>query len=140
VLQPSQTGLGLLDMADYPNRIESLLDQGELLGRLARALVRDENTADDLVQETWLAALQTPPEGNVRSWFAVVARNLVRREARTSSIFTKGENLTRIVRPMFRGRATHDLCRKYALLLNDLRGMKDNTTGCLRKEQKGLRT
>ena len=72
-------------VVESPNRIESLLDEGPFLGRLARALVRDEDLADDLIQETWLAALRKPPEGDVRSWFTAVARNFVRRSSRAAS-------------------------------------------------------
>ena len=67
------------------NRIESILDEGQFLTRLARALVRDEHLADDLIQETWLAALKRPPKGDVRSWLAAVAHNLVRRGSQAAS-------------------------------------------------------
>ena len=47
---------------------------------LARSLVRDEHRADDLVQETWLAALEQPPGilRSPRSWLARVVRNFAR--------------------------------------------------------------
>ena len=72
-------------VVESDNRIESLLDEGPFLARLARALVRDEHLADDLIQETWLAALRRPPQGDVRSWFTAVAHNLVRRGSRAAS-------------------------------------------------------
>jgi RNA polymerase sigma-70 factor (ECF subfamily) len=52
--------------------------------RLARSLVRDESSVDDLVQETWLATLRRRPEDGPppRSWVATVLRNLVRQRAR----------------------------------------------------------
>ena len=42
---------------------------------LARELVRDAASADDVLQETWLAALERPPRGgaNVRGWLARAA-------------------------------------------------------------------
>ncbi|HTF88884.1 MAG TPA: sigma-70 family RNA polymerase sigma factor [Planctomycetota bacterium] len=44
---------------------------------LARALARDEHAAADLVQDTWVAALENPPrsETPLRPWFARVVRN-----------------------------------------------------------------
>lgn len=47
---------------------------------LARRLVLDPNRADDLEQQAWLAALQSPPTQGVhpRAWLATVLRNLVR--------------------------------------------------------------
>ena len=48
--------------------------------KLARRLVRDEHQADDLVQETWLAALRQPDavRGSLRAWARVMG-NLARR-------------------------------------------------------------
>ena len=56
--------------------------------RLARSLVRDESRADDVVQETWLAALEEPPRSTgdgLRGWLATVARNLARKAGRGDS-------------------------------------------------------
>ncbi|MEW6073256.1 MAG: sigma factor [Planctomycetota bacterium] len=49
---------------------EDLLAHAAPLRRLARRLVADEARADDLVQDTWLAALRRPPgeERNLRGW------------------------------------------------------------------------
>src|SRR5688500_16823602 len=57
--------------------IEELLQQAPWLRRLAAKLVAGD-AADDLVQETWLAALMHPPGrgGPVRPWLARVAHNL----------------------------------------------------------------
>src|SRR6185503_18830794 len=70
---------------------ELLADQA-FLRRLARSLTADDARADDLVQETWLAALRARPDGRsrLRVWLARVLRNLAasglrggaRREAR----------------------------------------------------------
>jgi RNA polymerase sigma-70 factor (ECF subfamily) len=64
----------------------------ELLGHrawvraLARSLVNDQATADDIEQQTWLAALRRPPSerATVRAWFATVVRNAVRERGRAS--------------------------------------------------------
>src|SRR6185369_2340502 len=50
----------------------------------AVGLTRDEALADDLVQETWIAAMRRPPRMDepVRPWLDQVLRNLVRMRAR----------------------------------------------------------
>ena len=61
-----------------------LLKQRRRIEALARRLVKDVHRAEDLAQDTWLAALQQAPKG-VRSpayWLGGVLRNLVRQRAR----------------------------------------------------------
>jgi len=71
-----------------PTSIEELLSEERWLRSLAGGLVRGGDRADEVVQETWLAALTHPPErrGTARGWLATVARNaarqLLRRERR----------------------------------------------------------
>ncbi len=68
--------------------LERLLAHADWLKGLARALTRDANEADEVEQETWLAALSHPPareRGDVRAWLATVARNLVRRRRRAAA-------------------------------------------------------
>ena len=57
---------------------ESLLVHGPRLRTLARALVGDAHLAEDLVQETWSRALESPPpEGRpLLRWLTAVLRNL----------------------------------------------------------------
>jgi RNA polymerase sigma factor (sigma-70 family) len=57
--------------------VERLLDEHAAFVRgVARALVVDESRADDVAQDTWLAALRHPPaRAGVRGWLAKVARN-----------------------------------------------------------------
>jgi len=72
-----------------------LLANEVLVRRLARSLAADDAGADDLVQETWLAALRASPSDRtgLRSWLTRVLRNLaasalrgrVRREERESA-------------------------------------------------------
>src|SRR5688572_12336109 len=60
--------------------MESLLrEHGPFLRRLARGLVRDEHTAEDLVHDTWLAALRRPegPLRDPRGWLNAVLRRRV---------------------------------------------------------------
>lgn len=68
--------------------IDELLAHADWVRRLARELVRDEQRADDVVQETWLAALRSPPRTaeNVRGWLARVAHNAARGLARSERV------------------------------------------------------
>lgn len=63
---------------------QALLEHSGWVRALARKLVRDPNLADDLAQETWLAAFEHRPsnEGNLRAWLGTVLRNLVRQVGR----------------------------------------------------------
>ncbi len=55
------------------------------LRALAQQLVRDPGSADDLVQEAWLAALNRPREqlAELGAWLRVVVRNMASRRVRT---------------------------------------------------------
>src|SRR5207237_616726 len=57
---------------------ETLLEHAAWLRRLAASLVGD--SADDLVQDTWLAAMRRPPDGDrpLKPWLARVIRNAAR--------------------------------------------------------------
>jgi RNA polymerase sigma-70 factor (ECF subfamily) len=57
------------------------------LRRLAVLLARDDDAADDVAQQTWEAALKSPPDPSrpLRPWLAEVARNFVRKRARSWS-------------------------------------------------------
>jgi hypothetical protein len=56
-------------------------------GRLAAGIVIDTATADDAIQDAWVAALLHPPRHgrNLRSWLAFLVRNAVRQGARGES-------------------------------------------------------
>ncbi len=60
--------------------VEALLAQREWVARIARSLVGDASTADDLVQQAWVRYLRRPPEraGALRAWLRTVLRNEVR--------------------------------------------------------------
>ncbi|MCR9243518.1 MAG: sigma-70 family RNA polymerase sigma factor [bacterium] len=74
-----------------------LLSQTAWLRRLATRLVGDPHVAEDVVQDTWLAALERPPEstgseagaghqvGRLRRWLATVAHNAARMRHRSES-------------------------------------------------------
>jgi len=58
-----------------------LLAHATWLRQLARSLVRDDRPdADDLVQDTWVAALRRPPDADrgVRPWLRTVVTNVAR--------------------------------------------------------------
>lgn len=63
---------------------EQLLAHAAWIKALARSLVFDQARVDDMVQETWLVALDCRPRTirNPRAWLAGILRNVVRREAR----------------------------------------------------------
>jgi RNA polymerase sigma-70 factor (ECF subfamily) len=65
--------------------IEDLLQESRWLRRLARHLVADPAEADDVAQQTYLAALTSPPpvDREVRPWLTRVARNVIRSRYRT---------------------------------------------------------
>ncbi len=54
---------------------ETLLAHGDFVRRVARSLLYDEHAAEDVVQQTWLAALGSQAKVS-RSWLGAVARNL----------------------------------------------------------------
>lgn len=56
--------------------IDRLLAHREWVRRVARAMVRDENDADDLEQGLWLEALQRPPQSgrSLRGWLFTALR------------------------------------------------------------------
>ena len=69
--------------------LDDLLAQAGWAKALARQLVRDEHSADDLVQRAWVAALEHPPAlagsgapATLRRWMASVMRNFVRQDLR----------------------------------------------------------
>ena len=54
---------------------EALLAHGDFVRAIARSLLWDEHAAEDVVQQTWLAALGAPA-GASRGWLGAVAHNL----------------------------------------------------------------
>jgi len=63
--------------------LDELLEHASWARQLAQSLV-GESAADDLLQETWLAALRNTPSGDrpLRPWLATVLSNLARKRAR----------------------------------------------------------
>src|SRR4051812_41268840 len=71
-------------MIEDPTAPEALLQQADFVRALARSLLGDEHLADDVAQETWIAAIERSPSRieNVRAWLATVARNFAARVRR----------------------------------------------------------
>jgi RNA polymerase sigma factor (sigma-70 family) len=63
---------------------EELLTHADWVKRLARILTRDSSDAEDLVQETWLAAVKHPPATDrpLLPWLSEVTRNAFRMRRR----------------------------------------------------------
>lgn len=66
------------------HQIEDLLAHAGWVRELARQLTRNTSDADDLVQNTWVAALRSPPTSseNLRGWLARVVQNFAYRTRR----------------------------------------------------------
>ena len=64
-----------------------LMAHADFIRNLARSLVKDEHSAADVSQDTWVAALSHPPRtgGHVKAWLAAVTRNFARRLRRDES-------------------------------------------------------
>src|SRR5687767_702683 len=78
---------GQMDELERPRLATTdLLAHADWLRRLARHLVADDATAEDGVQEVYLAALRSPPdpERPARPWLAQVLRNALRSVKRSS--------------------------------------------------------
>src|SRR5262245_4080384 len=73
-------------MVNASATLEQLVADSGWLHRLAVALVKDDATADDLVQDTYsIAATQAPTDGQpVRPWLARVLRNRARTASRSA--------------------------------------------------------
>lgn len=86
-----------MDSQETRDNAKVALEHLDWVRGLARSLVRDASLADDIAQETWLAALRrTSAAGMVsRGWLARVVRNFVRQEHRRAAIRNEHEGLAR---------------------------------------------
>jgi len=67
--------------------VEDLLREGVWVRALARRLVTDDAAADDIVQDTWVAAMRSAPveRERLRPWLARVVRNFATATRRTDA-------------------------------------------------------
>src|SRR6187402_2729358 len=71
-------------MRSHTGSTDEWLRQTQWMRRLARSLVIDDASADDLTQDAWVAALHNPPLADrpLRPWFGRVVTNLARNSKR----------------------------------------------------------
>ncbi len=71
---------------DDPLELAELADHSRFVRNLALRLLRDDDAADEVVQETMLAAVKAKPSTgrSLRPWLATVARNVIRKRFRTT--------------------------------------------------------
>lgn len=83
-----------------PADISALLSEAQWLTKLARSLTRDAAEADDVVQETYAAALRSPPETDrpPRPWLRRVLLNAVRMRHRSRTRRVAHEELGEQIR------------------------------------------
>lgn len=74
-----------MSQAEQPPHIDELLAQAGWARRLARALVRDDFQADDVLQIAWMAAIKSAPadRSRLRGWLARIIRNAATQLARS---------------------------------------------------------
>ena len=65
--------------------LDELLRHAHFARGVARALVGDEHLVEDVVQETWLAAVRRPPRVLSAAWIGTVAANAARKLRRGDS-------------------------------------------------------
>jgi RNA polymerase sigma factor (sigma-70 family) len=87
------------DVSRGPDLESTLARHGAFVRGVARSLVLDEQTADDVAQDTWLAALEHPPRraSGIRSWLGTVARRFSFRAKRGAR--RRAEREERAARP-----------------------------------------
>lgn len=75
-------------------KLEALLEHSRWVRALARSLVSDPATADDVEQKAWIAAIERSDSiRNPKSWFGGVVRNLVGMHWREQKARDRRENL-----------------------------------------------
>jgi RNA polymerase sigma factor (sigma-70 family) len=77
--------------------IDELLAYRGWVRRLCRQLVRNEAEAEDVEQETWRRALESPPRhrSNLKGWLATVVRSAAIQRGRHASVSRAGEESLR---------------------------------------------
>ena len=86
-----------------PISAEALLEHRAWLRQLAQRLASDSLAAEDLLQDTWVRALQRPPapgpRSSVRAWLGSVLRNQARRRWQRAQLRERQEQLKAGERP-----------------------------------------
>jgi hypothetical protein len=86
---------------------EQMLQDAAWLKRLATSLANDEDAADDLVQESWIAVWRRQPDGSrpLRPWLAKVVRDLAGMKRRSDRRRVAREAIADAAQAPLRGRA-----------------------------------
>ena len=84
---PRMPGVHIMSVRIEECRAEGLLQHASCIRELALKLVRDPWAAEDLVQDTWAAALAHRPaaDRSLRPWLGTVLRNFARRAHRRAA-------------------------------------------------------
>ncbi len=95
----------MTELRSPPFPPDVLLQHRDWVRALARSLVRDTGSADDLEQETWLRALRSMPRDvrSPRAWLATVMRNRLRDSVRRDA--RRGEREGVVAQAAARGNA-----------------------------------
>ena len=106
--------------------IERLMREDAWLRRLAGGLVPDAALADDVVQDTWVAALSQPraPQ-RLRPWLRVVARNALRQIQRGEARRTKRQEIV----------ARREALPSTASVVEDVSGRREVADALLRLDE-----
>jgi len=103
-------------MANGVNAInpESLLIHADFVRAVARRLIRDEHSAEDVAQKTWMVALDKQPDADrsVRAWLAGIARNISLRTLRADGRRKNREQAAAVSEEV---RSTAEIVEKEAL-------------------------
>jgi len=78
---------------------EVLVEHAGFLRGIVAALLADRDAVEDVVQDTWVVAIERPPArgSSLRDWLAGVARNLVRQRGRSAA--RRARNEVRAAKP-----------------------------------------
>ena len=107
-----------MSSADLETPFDELLAHADWVRGLARRLVLDAARADDLVQETWVVALERPPShaDNLRAWLGSVVTSLAKSGWRSDARRGRRDPLCRRARRVLRHLHARRVRRRRGLL------------------------
>ena len=110
-----------VEARDYERHADWLRD-------LARSMVGDASTADDIAQETWLSALRHGPSQDepLRPWLRRVAQNAVRKFYRTEGRRRDREGLNaKVQEPLMSAAELSESADLIHTLMGEVRGLSE---------------
>jgi len=107
--------------------IDELLAHAGWLRRLARRLVANPESAEDVVQGTWLRALESPPTSlrSARAWLARVARRLASESGRADDARRRREERHARVDPAAGAGAIVAAAQQHRLLVREVMALNE---------------